>query len=1016
MVGIKFLLCALSLLVIGIGGAGTAAADEASSSLRMRTGRPARRLAQPLPDPAGPGPVDDGATPESIDDGLAPPGVVQWQHSDSAGSSDSRNVIVGPTPTGGTRGVARTADLPFTTGSLIERTTRIAPSPLTVVTREDLLASGRTMLGDILQAETTQGNAINAQFNNGGDGSTRIDLRSLGAVRTLVLLDGRRFVNVGNGGNASVDLNTIPLAAVERVEILKDAAAAVYGSDAVGGVVNVITRSNFTGTEASVYTGQTEREDGFTIDASVIHGARSDSGRGNIIFSAGVQRQDPVFAGDREFSFFDKAFNFANQTVVNGGSTSIPAGRINTAAIDTNGDGRVNAQDVRPDICGPHPINPGVPDPNQFCVNDGRGGFRPFIAPDDLYNFQPENFLYTPSSRFNAHSAGTFRLLPEVAAFYQTSFLHRESDQRLAPEPFANNAAISRDSIFNPFGATVFGYQRRLEELGPRRSPESVDTFRLVTGLQGALPEGAPALKWELSLNLGRSTATQKHVGNLIRSRTAAALGPSFVDALGIPRCGTPVAPIPGCVPMNILGPSGSVTPDAAAFVSFNGESTGLNEQLMVLATMHGRIARLPNNGDLSIAFGTDVRRDRAEVVPDALITLNDTTAANLEPLNASTNVLESFAEAVLVAARDESGRELLEIDVAARAFRYENPVSGVAWNARALLRPAPGITLRASTARGFHAPTLTDLFRGANELFPVARDPCDTLGVPPPSPSAREQCARQGVPANAVFGTVQQRVVDRGNPNVGAEQAEVVSAGAVLEPFGSRDLALSVDFWRADVTELIQSLPINVIFASCYERGLQEFCDLVHRNPQLNFAIDFVDAPTSNLGGIATSGIDVSVDLEGRTPDGGQLRVRAEAQRLLNYDVDNSVQVLQGLGVYDLGVHPQLKANLTASWQSPGSLGAGVNARFVGDFLECDQNNCNAGLASRQVEAWRKVDVFGTYSLGGPAAGTTLTMGVNNVFDEVPPTIFVGFQADSDAATYDYLGRFFYARLTQRF
>jgi iron complex outermembrane receptor protein len=871
------------------------------------------------------------------------------------------------------------------------------------VTREDLLASGRSTIGDILQAESAQGNAINSQFNNGGDGSTRIDLRSLGTTRTLVLLDGRRFVNVGNGGNTSVDLNTIPLATIERVEILKDAASAVYGSDAIGGVVNIITRSNFNGTEVSLYTAQTERDDGFSVDSSIIHGARTDDGRGSIIFSAGMQRQEPVFAGERDFSFFDKTFDFTNRVEINGGSTSTPSGRINARSIDVTGDGIPDVVNV----CGA-----GV----QFCTNDGRGGFRPFISPDDLYNFQPENFLYTPSSRFNAYSAGTFKLLPEVAAFFQMSFLHRESNQRLAPEPFANLAPIDRDSIFNPFGGTVFGYQRRLEELGPRQSPESVDTFRLVTGIQGALPEGAPALRWELSLNVGRSTATQRHLGNLIRSRVRAALGPSFIDASGTPRCGRPTSVIADCVPMNILGPSGSVSPDAAEFVTFTGLSTGVNEQLMALATMHGRIARLPNNGELSIAFGTDVRRDTAVVIPDSLIATGDTTANNAPPLDGSTNVLESFAEAVLVAARDQAGRELLEIDVAARAFRYENPVSGVAWNARALLRPVPGIVLRASTARGFHAPTITDLFREAADTFPIARDPCDTFGVPPLPPNVAQQCLLQGVPPNARFGTQQQRVVDRGNPDVGAEEAKVVSAGVVLESPRARNASLSVDFWQVDVTQAIRALPVNVIFTNCYERGLQEFCDLVHRNPLLGGAIDFVDAPTSNIGGTSTAGVDAAIDLEHRTPDGGNLRVRAEAQRLFKFDVDDSVRVLQGLGVYDLGVHPMLKANLTASWRNPGGFVAGFNARFVGDFLECDANNCNGGAPSREVEAWRKVDVFGSYEIGGPAERTTLTMGVNNVFDQDPPTIYIGFQADSDAATYDYLGRFFYARLTQRF
>jgi outer membrane receptor protein involved in Fe transport len=201
------------------------------------------------------------------------------------------------------------------TGSLIERATLTTPSPVTILRRDELLSAGRSMIGDILQPLPEQANAINAQFNNGGDGATRINLRGLGTARTLTLLNGRRFVPVGTGADNTVDLNTIPLAVIDRVEILKDAGSAVYGSDAIGGVVNIITRTNFHGTEASLYTAQTERKDGFTYDASFITGHRTEGGRGNIIFSAGIQRQDPVFAGDRAFSQFDKAFDFVARTV-----------------------------------------------------------------------------------------------------------------------------------------------------------------------------------------------------------------------------------------------------------------------------------------------------------------------------------------------------------------------------------------------------------------------------------------------------------------------------------------------------------------------------------------------------------------------------------------------------------------------------------------------------------------------------------------------------------------------------
>jgi iron complex outermembrane recepter protein len=292
-----------------------------------------------------------------------------------------------------------------------------------------------------------------------------------------------------------------------------------------------------------------------------------------------------------------------------------------------------------------------------------------------------------------------------------------------------------------------------------------------------------------------------------------------------------------------------------------------------------------------------------------------------------------------------------------------------------------------------------------------VGRDPCDTLGQVV-SPAARAQCARQGVPANAAFGTFQQRLVARGNPDLDAETAKVETAGVVVEP--GRGLTLSVDFWRIGVEQAIQPQALSTIFTNCYERGIQSFCDQVHRNPQLGFSIDFVDGPTLNHGGTSTSGVDAALDLEQRTPGGGLLRARAEVQRLMKFDVDNTITVLNGLGVYDLGVFPKTKANVSASWQQ-GGMGAGFNFTFVDTFLECDANDCNGGALSRDVGDYQKLDVFGSLRFGrGP--GTTLTMGVNNVLDRTPPTIYIGFFGDSDGATYDFLGRMFYARLTQQF
>ena len=1017
----------MCLIFVGVAPvAADTTSKNAPKSLRMRPKAEAgtKRVAQaPQPDqpqpPADPPPADQSA-PTPAPDATAPPAAPPPQAAPPA--------PVEATPNLSDEELKKLAEqeakeeVITVTGSTIERKTLTTPAPLTILNRDDLNAAGRSTVGDIIQQLPAQSNAINAQVNNGGDGSTRVDIRGLGSRRTLTLLNGRRVVPGGTGADASVDLNAIPLAVIERVEVLKDGASAVYGSDAIGGVVNIITRTDFDGTEAALYTGTSQRGDGFTYDASFVTGHNAENKRGNIMFSAGIQSQSKVMAGDRGFSEFDKSFDFSTGQQINGGSPSVPGGRLNTYAIDTNGDGRVTAADTHLNICGPHNNAPGTADPNQFCTSNGAGGQRPFVSPDDNYNFQPVNYLYTPSSRYNVYSAGTYKLRPEITTFFEASYLNRTSDQQLAPTPFASAAPISVDSIYNPYGATVFGYNRRLLEFGPRQFLQTIDTFRIVGGFQGVVPEDAPVggnFKWEVSYNYGRTTGTEKNVGNLILSRTAEALGPSFVDGNGLPTCGTPTDPIPGCIPMDILGPAGSIDPRARDYTTFTGISSGFNQQQTVLATAHGRIAKLPNNGDLSLAIGTDFRQEAGGFTPDPLTSTGDTTGNAQAPTEGKYNVTEGFAEISLVPISGDKYAQWVELNLAARAFHYDTFGNGITWKAGALFRTVNGIALRGTYSTAFRAPSVGELFQGRADNFPATADPCDTkpgksVIVLPADVAAR--CMAQGVPANAVYGTAQQRSIVGGNQNLEAETAKVFTTGVVFEPPQVKGLSFTVDYWNIDITKAIQALGATIILSNCYNSGIQSYCDQIHRDPTLNFAIDFIDDPVANVGGTSTSGIDTAVAYDHKFGDLGRFREQIEAQYLLKYNLDNTLQVIHGLGNYDLGVYPRFKANFSGLWQHPSGAGGGASVRYVGGYKECDLNDCNGGEVSRSVTAWWKLDLFGTYAVKSAAGKTSLTVGVNNVLDRAPALIYIGFAADSDAATYDYMGRFFYGRLSHLF
>lgn len=882
------------------------------------------------------------------------------------------------------------------------------PAPRTVLDHDALEASGRANLGEVLQALPMQSNALNAQVNDGGDGSTRVSLRGLGAGRTVTLINGRRVVASGTGANDSVDLGSIPLAVIDRVEVFRGGEPTAYGSDAVGGVVNIITRTDLEGADASLYTGAAQRGDAFTYDASFIAGHRLESRRGNIVVAAGIQRQDPVMAGDRAFSKQVFGFDFATRTPSVNGSTSAPAGRIDAFNLDTNGDGKPE----RVNLCG---------EAVQYCTPDGAGGYRPFETPGDLYNYAPRTYLYTPSSRYSVYSAGSYTLDPRLSTFFEASYLHHGSERQFAPEPFTSLSArlgISKDSLYNPLDADVQGYSRRLEELGPRRLLRDTGSLQVVAGLRGPIPE-APSWTWELSYHRGHSGGSVRTEGDLLVDRLANAVGPSFVDATGVPRCGTPDQVVPGCVPINLMGPIGSIDGRARDYLLATGSARGFNDQQTVLATARGRLVELPNHGSLSAQLGADVRKEAGGYSYDPLVPVTSGDADG--PGQSSYQVIEGFGELSLVPLSDLPLARWVELSLGVRGSRYDAFGSAVTWNGGALFRTINGIAFRGTYATRFRPPSARERLP-AEEIYLTAEDPCDTRpnsargATIVLAPVAAAQCARQSVPSDASFGTSQQRAVSFSSSTLRAETAHVLTAGMIVEPPQIKGLAVAADYWNTQIRRAIQSVPLASILSDCYRRGIESSCDQIHRDAGQGFAIEYIESPIDNLGSISTSGVDTAVAYARRFGGLGRLRADLEAQYLFTYNLDTTTQIIHGRGNFDLGAHPALEASLTSGWQDASGIAAGLTLRYIGSFRQCHQNSCNAAEPSRDVDAWYKLDLFGSYTLHHVAGTTTLLAGVNNLLDRSPAVIYGGNEGNTDGTTYDLLGRFFYVRLSQRF
>lgn len=916
------------------------------------------------------------------------------------------------------------------TGSLIGRKEVDSPSPVSVVDKEKLTSAGVTNVGDILQKIPAQGNALNAQNNNGGDGSTRIDLRSLGAKRTLVLMNGRRVVPSGLGADSSVDIGTIPLAMIERVEVLKDGASAIYGSDAVAGVVNIITRTNFNGTEAAAYTSTTQKGDGTNYDLSFVTGRSST--KGNITFAAGYQKQDAIMAGDRDFAAQTRVFNYGEDQPTACTADAIAMGTCKVGGTKLSGSAAAAGGyiDTRDAAGKPVRFVPGCS--AAICTSDGMGGFRDYMGPDathfnDAYNFQTLNYVLTPSSRVNLFGNGGYEVTKNTQAFFEASFNSRKSTQQLAEEPLVTSNAgvvISRDSTFNPFNTDIANYNRRLTEFGVRTADQDIDTARLVVGLKGAIDEEVPVLKnwrWEASYNYGRSTSTNTLNGDLIISHLAKALGPSFMGPNGA-TCGTPSDPDPdpACVPLNVLTP-GKVSREAINYLTFTSIQSGLNEQHTTQATVSGRLVDLPNHGDISVALGGDYRFERGANTPDPLTATGDTTGNANAPTAGAYHAFEGFGELSVVPVSGLEYLKWVELDAAARAYDYNTFGSGITGKLSALVRTVGGVAVRGTYGTAFRAPNVNELFSGQADGFLQVPDPCDTQGgMKVLSPTARSKCDDQKVPTTYTFDLPQIRGKFGGNPGLQPEKATVATAGIVFEPL--KGLDFTADYWHIQIDDAIQTLQPPVILAQCYSQGIDSFCKQVERDPTTHTISHLVDL-FQNVGALTTSGLDLSAAYQYRNSL-GTWRHAVEGTYLFKYNIDSGTkngmgeeEITHGKGFYDLGVNPDLKFNVFTIWSHPSGIGAGFNFRFVDSFQECFQDDCNTpGNLRRQVKKYGTGDLFFNYQLKTSQGTTSVSLGLNNVINAQPPAIYNGQALNADESAYDFLGRQFYVRLGQVF
>ena len=848
---------------------------------------------------------------------------------------------------------ASTLDRIEVTGSRIKRVDIEGPTPITVISREDLQLSGDLSVADALRSATfnTFG-SFQQSSGSSAQSQATISLRGLASQYTLLLLDGRRVAGSPVLGAASQNLNAIPFAAVERIEILRDGASAIYGSDAIGGVVNIILRKDYEGLEISGSVERPTRGEPNANSGSITGGVSGD--RGNMTFVVDHQERGMMFNADRATGI----------PGLDPGVGLSPLGFPGTAYVYDSTDGSRSGDFLGSfaDPRCPTALNSDPLFPNSVRITTPYGTAC-------YFNFSAVAANEASLRRDSVMVNGNFDISDNVSAFARVTVNSSESFGRYAPTPITGPfPTISGSNPNNPFGGDALLLLRFVPG-GNRDSTVRDRMFDVLFGLQGQVDWFGGA-DWEVAGHHNRYDIDEIGQGFLLRS----AFQP-LIDSGAYNPFGDPNDPRNAAAVLRA-----SHTTQKYSETRYAGLDGQINFDLFEMA-----------NGPVGFAAGFDYRDERFIDNVDrqsAAGNVAGTAGGNAQGERAAYAV---FAEAVFPILSN------LNIDVAARYDHYND--FGNSTNPKVSLefRPIESLLLRGSWGTGFRAPGLSDLYQSPLQSFNNAID--------------RRACAGNVPNFQAPFNPCNSRQyenVSGGNPNLVAEESESWSVGAVFSPVDR--LTLSLDYYNITLEDQVGSLPIqdilNIEAADCGGSSAVNCSPLVQRNPTTG-AIVLISANNQNIAGIETDGIDFEADYSFDTSI-GTFSQNLTISHVMNFDQD------EGRGVFleqlDEAFTPATRAQLSLGWAS-GDFSATVIGNLIGDSEEKTDRN---GALGTRIPNWTTWDLQGSWS--APWNGK-VTVGVRNIGDRDPPldnTLLSGpFYVNSQ---YDWYGRVPYVRYEQKF
>lgn len=936
------------------------------------------------------------------------------------------------------------------TGTRITNPNLVQSTPVLAVGEDEIELQNANTAEELLRQLPGSVPSIGPAVNNGTDGSARIDLRGLGSNRNLVLVDGQRFTPVGLDG--VVDLNNIPLALVERVDVVTGGASSVYGADAISGAINFIIKDDFEGVELETSYRFSQRTDGEVFRADLTLGGNVADGRGNVVLALGYQDANSVSQGDRPFS----AQGFSSTTGgVQGSGTAVPTRFL----------GPITGQ-----------------------LNPTTGTIGPNTS---TFNFNPFNVFQTPFERFNIFTKGHYDLTPNVQVYGRGVFSNNSVTQIIAPSgtffndyelplsnPFLttairnqfcaadqNPATTAIDPIpqaecdaaaliTNPsdpaFRSVVITPGRRFVELGPRFSEFDSTVFQFTAGLRGDIGTWS----WDVSGQYGESDQTQTNRGQGLFDRAQQAL-----FAVSPTAC---LDPSGGCSPINLFGPAGTLggpngTAALAAFLDVTTSVRTRTSLATAVATINGDLGSFKSpfaTQPVGVAGGIEYRRLSAAIIPDLASATQDAilgAGAPTPPTSGAYDVIEGFGETIIPLIEDVPLVYNLTAEGGVRLSAYSNTGFSTTWKVGGSYSPIKDLRIRGVYQRAVRSPNISELFSPAvTGLQNLATDPCaGTI-----TPAVAALCLLQGAPAG-VIGNIanpsagQINATGGGNPNLDVERAQTFTAGFVYRPSWLSRFNLTFDYFNIFVDGAISTPTVSDIFGPCFDIAQNPTlaavpqCSLVGRNPSngsLNGGGNTLGViqDLSNLGQINTSGFDFSAAFGFDFDDFGLDRLGSVNWNFNGvYALEQRFQATptsvdrECIGFYSVNCpgatetqipQPQLQFNqrLTYSWNI---LDVSLQHRYVGP-LSVEPGVTGAGgvpflAAFSNTKARHYLDLT---TRADVSKNITLAMTVDNLTDVGPPNVgnTIGSTSANSGNTFptlfDTVGRTFTFSVRARF